>query len=52
MAQESDPVHAEINLVRLMRRLEKAAALPEDWEQSDSATRLDLWIQTQSGVQV
>ena len=40
--------HDEINLVRLVRRLEKSAATPDEWNEGNGW----IWLKAQKDLQV
>lgn len=42
--------HDEINLMRLLRRLEKSVSNKEEW-QSSSRPQPEIWLKTQSTLQ-
>jgi len=44
------PTHEEINLVRLLRRLEKSVASPEEWDSSN--TTVDVLLKVHKTSQV
>lgn len=46
-----EPHHDEINLIRLLRRLEKSVSNKEEWQLS-SRPEPEVWLKTQSGLQV
>ena len=46
-----EPHHDEINLIRLLRRLEKSVSNKEEW-QPISRPEPEIWLKTQSGLQV
>lgn len=43
-----EPHHDEINLKRLLRRLEKSVSNKEEWQPSSP----EIWLKTQSALQV
>lgn len=43
-----EPHHDEINLIRLLRRLEKSVSNKEEWQ----PTQPEIWLKTQSALQV
>ena len=43
-----EPLHDEINLIRLLRRLEKSVSNKEEWQPSSP----EIWLKTQSALQV
>jgi hypothetical protein len=46
-----EPHHDEINLIRLLRRLEKSVSDKEEWQPS-SRPQPEIWLKTQSALQV
>lgn len=46
-----EPHHDEINLIRLLRRLEKSVSNKEEW-QPRSRPQPEIWLKTQSALQV
>jgi hypothetical protein len=46
-----EPHHDEINLIRLLRRLEKSVSNKEEWQPS-SRPQPEIWLKTQSALQV
>ena len=46
-----EPHHDEINLIRLLRRLEKSISNKEEWQPS-SRPQPEIWLKTQSALQV
>ncbi|KAJ3501148.1 hypothetical protein NLJ89_g9473 [Agrocybe chaxingu] len=45
-----EPQHDEVNLVRLLRRLEKSVADPQEWRPNAMQT-LDVWLKSQMTLQ-
>jgi len=45
-----EPHHDEINLIRLLRRLEKSVSTQEEWQPS-SRPQPEIWLKTQSALQ-
>ncbi|PPR00092.1 hypothetical protein CVT24_008994 [Panaeolus cyanescens] len=46
-----EPHHNEINLVRLMRRLEKSVASREEWQTSSSVPKEQMYLKSQGALQ-
>ncbi|KAF8907831.1 hypothetical protein CPB84DRAFT_1813428 [Gymnopilus junonius] len=46
-----DPQHDEINLVRLVRRLEKSVADANDWKPNASLREEEIWLKAQKSLQ-
>jgi hypothetical protein len=46
-----EPHHDEVNLMRLLRRLEKSVSNKEEW-QSSSRPQPEIWLKTQGALQV
>jgi hypothetical protein len=46
-----EPHHDEINLIRLLRRLEKSVSNREEW-QPTSRSQPEMWLKTQNALQV
>ncbi|PPQ97531.1 hypothetical protein CVT26_006520 [Gymnopilus dilepis] len=46
-----DPRHDEINLVRLVRRLEKSVANGDDWKPSAILREEEIWLKAQKSLQ-
>jgi beta-phosphoglucomutase-like phosphatase (HAD superfamily) len=52
MEEERQPQHDEINLVRLLRRIEKSVASPEDWKPSATRPGPEIWLRARKELQV
>jgi len=59
MEPEFQPLYDEINLVRLLRRIEKSVDNPQDWKPSTRTTitttsdpLLEVWLKAKKGLQV
>ena len=46
-----EPHHDEINLIRLLRRLENSVSNREEWQRS-SRPQPEIWLKTQNALQV
>jgi len=46
-----EPYHDEINLIRLLRRLEKSVSNKEEWQPTSSRSQPEIWLKTQSSLQ-
>jgi len=46
-----EPHHDEINLMRLLRRLEKSVSNKEEWQPSSRLQQPEIWLKTQSALQ-
>lgn len=44
--------HDEVNLLRLVRRLEKSVAVETDWDDAAVARKEDVWLQALGTLQV
>ncbi|KDR67789.1 hypothetical protein GALMADRAFT_1061786 [Galerina marginata CBS 339.88] len=51
MDRERYPQHDEINLVRLVRRLEKSVANPDEWKPSSLLQGGEVWLTAQKSLQ-
>jgi len=52
MEAEFQPLHDEINLVRLLRRIEKSVDNPEEWKPSTTDPLPEVWLKARKGLQV
>lgn len=52
MDHENTIQHDEINLVRLVRRIEKSAAKEGDWKPRTAEPKEQIWLRAQKSLQV
>ena len=52
MDYENTIQHDEINLVRLVRRIEKSAAKEDEWKPRSAEPKEQIWLRVQKSLQV
>ncbi|PPQ80194.1 hypothetical protein CVT25_003547 [Psilocybe cyanescens] len=51
MEYDTEPQHDEINLIRLVRRLEKSVASSEEWKPTASLPKEEIWLKASRSLQ-